>query len=48
MTVVVIAVVVGLLGVGLAASQLMRLKTWLNTPPPELPPEALDETKPPE
>jgi hypothetical protein len=48
MTVIVIAVVVGLLGLGLAASQLMRLKTWLNTPPPEQPPEALDETEPPE
>jgi hypothetical protein len=34
-TVVVIAVVVGLLGVGLAASQLMRLKTYLNKPLPE-------------
>jgi hypothetical protein len=40
-TVIVIAVVVGLLGVGLAASQLMRLKTYLNKPPelPSEPPE---------
>lgn len=42
MTVVIIAVVVGLLGVGLAASQLMRLKTYLNKPPVEPPSEPTD------
>ena len=42
MTVVVIAVVVGLLGVGLAASQLMRLKAYLNKPPVEPPSEPTD------
>ena len=42
MTVVVIAVVVGLLGVGLAASQLMRLKTYLAQPPAEPPSEPTD------
>lgn len=35
-----IAVVVGLLGVGLAASQLLRLRTWLSRPAAEEPPES--------
>ncbi|MET0456486.1 MAG: hypothetical protein ABW137_32000 [Mycobacterium sp.] len=33
-----IAIVVGVLGVGLAASQLFRLKAYLSKPPPEAPP----------
>lgn len=33
-----IAVVVGLLGAGLAVSQLLRLRAWLSKPPPEEPP----------
>ena len=37
---VTIAIVVGVLGVGLALSQLMRLRTWLSQPPPEEPPGA--------
>ncbi len=37
---VVIAVVVGVLGVGLAASQLVRLRAWLSKPPPEPPDES--------
>lgn len=32
-----IAIVVGVLGVGLAASQLFRLKTWLGRPPAQDP-----------
>ena len=36
---VTIAIVVGLLGVGLALSQLMRLRTWLSQAPPEDPPD---------
>jgi hypothetical protein len=32
-----IAIVVGVLGVGLAASQLFRLKSWLGRPPTEDP-----------
>lgn len=35
-----IAIVVGLLGAGLAVSQLLRLRNYLNEPPPENPPEA--------
>ncbi|BBZ26123.1 hypothetical protein MMAD_04180 [Mycolicibacterium madagascariense] len=42
MTIVVIAVVVGLLGIGLAASQLMRLRTYLNQPPADPPVEPTD------
>lgn len=36
---VTIAVVVGLLGVGLAVSQLLRLRTWLGRPQADEPPE---------
>ncbi len=35
---VIIAAVVGVLGVGLAVSQLLRLKTWLSRPPSGEPP----------
>ena len=34
-----VAIVVGVLGVGLAASQLFRLKRWLRTPPPDASPD---------
>ena len=37
---VAVVAIVGLVGIGLVASQLSRLRTWLNKPPPELePPE---------
>jgi hypothetical protein len=41
-----IAVVVGLLGVGLAVSQLLRLRTWLSRPQAEEPTET-DPADPP-
>lgn len=34
-----IVIVVGVIGVGLAASQLLRLKTYLSKPPPVEPPD---------
>ncbi|MGH3644919.1 MAG: hypothetical protein ACREJT_01385 [Myxococcota bacterium] len=37
MTTAIVAVVVGVLGVGLAVSQLLRLKTWLSRPQAEEP-----------
>ena len=33
-----IVIIVGVVGVGLAASQLFRLKEYLKKPPPEAPP----------
>jgi hypothetical protein len=38
-----IVVVVALLGVGLALSQLMRMKAYLDKPQPELPPEPRED-----
>jgi hypothetical protein len=34
-----IVIVVGVIGVGLAASQLFRLKSYLSKPPPVQPPD---------
>jgi hypothetical protein len=47
MSTVIIAAVVGLLGVGLAVSQLLRLKTWLSRPPTGEPPPT-EPSEPPE
>jgi hypothetical protein len=47
MSTVIIAAVVGLLGVGLAVSQLLRLKTWLGRPPTGEPPPT-EPSEPPE
>ena len=41
-----IAIVVGVLGAGLALSQLFRLKTWLNRPQPEDPDEDQEISRP--
>ncbi len=40
---VAIVIAVGVIGVGLAASQLLRLRTYLSKPPPAEPPETAPE-----
>ena len=42
-----IAIVVGVLGVGLALSQLFRLKSWLGRPPSDVAPEVEPKEPPP-
>ena len=39
MTVVVVIAIALILGLGLVASQLARLRKWLGKPPPEEPPD---------
>jgi len=39
MTAVVVIAIAVLLGLGLVASQLARLRRWLGKPPPEAPPD---------
>lgn len=41
-----IAAVVGVLGVGLALSQLFRLRTWLGKPPSDVTPDVEPEDPP--